>query len=200
MSIYKIVFTSFLSCWFLAGCSTDGLETTIKVESPNNSANASNCVGPGDVSATADTITYNRKSRIADVIADPVFDSYGQLLFPVQRGYWSGETLEQLRLTYYNYIDPDETVAIVNYLHNQAAAGKQFSIAFIQMKRKPPTCGSEIRACSSSVATVEHALPYAMPEEPLPMWGQCTTVFLMPWNYPRKAIMPLLSSRCSNGM
>ncbi len=63
---------------------------------------------------------YNRSSLIRDVMTDSVFGSYGRLLFPVQRNYWSGETLEQLHLTYYNYIDPDETVAIVNYLHNQA--------------------------------------------------------------------------------
>lgn len=30
----------------------------------------------------------------------------------------------KLRLTYYNYIDSDETVTIVNYLHNQADNGK----------------------------------------------------------------------------
>lgn len=55
-----------------------------------------------------------------------VFHSiFGKMpLFPsflVQRGYWSGETLENLRLTYYNNIDPDETVAIVNYLHDAVA-------------------------------------------------------------------------------
>ena len=62
---------------------------------------------------------YTHKSLIADVMADPVFGGYGRLLFPVQHSYWDGKTLEQLRLTYYSYIDPDETVAVVNYLYGQ---------------------------------------------------------------------------------
>lgn len=67
---------------------------------------------------------YSRTSRISDVIADPAFGDYGRLIFPVQTGYWSGNTLEQLRLTYYNYIDPDMTVEIVNYMKSRAVAGE----------------------------------------------------------------------------
>ncbi len=69
-------------------------------------------------------IVYSRTSRIRDVMADSAFAGYGHLLFPVQSNYWSGTTLEDLRLTYYNNIDPDKTVEIVNYLHNKAAGGK----------------------------------------------------------------------------
>ena len=36
-------------------------------------------------------------------------------------GYWGGTTLEQLDLTWYNYIDPDKTVEVCNYLRNHAA-------------------------------------------------------------------------------
>lgn len=100
--------------WLLSGCGeTASMAEEIK---PGNTTDS---LGNASNNATV----YNRKSRIADVMADSAFGDYGRLLFPVQRGYWSGETLEQLRLTYYNYIDPDETVAIVNYLHNQASAG-----------------------------------------------------------------------------
>ena len=35
---------------------------------------------------------------IQTVMDDPVFDDYGRLLFPVDTGYWSGETLGDLRL------------------------------------------------------------------------------------------------------
>lgn len=126
MRLSKIAFTMLLSSWFVTGCGTDRFEASNKAEG-NNTTNAiggSQVSGNGTTSGNIASALYNRKSRIADVMADPVFGSNGRLLFPVQRGYWSGETLEQLRLTYYNYIDPDETVAIVNYLHNQAAAGK----------------------------------------------------------------------------
>ena len=65
---------------------------------------------------------YNRQSRIADVMNDPDFGDWGRLIFPVDEGYWSGTTLEDLRLTWYNGIDPDKTVEIVNYIkahHNE---------------------------------------------------------------------------------
>ncbi|MGN0235209.1 MAG: alpha/beta hydrolase [Paludibacteraceae bacterium] len=79
----------------------------------------------GGGSAGSDSTDYfTRQSLIADVMADSAFGDYGHLLFPVETGYWSGRTLEELRLTYYNYIDPDMTVAIVNYLRSQALAGE----------------------------------------------------------------------------
>lgn len=63
---------------------------------------------------------YTRQSRISDVMNDPVFGDYGRLIFPVNTGYWSGTTLEQLQLTWYNYIDPDKTVEVCNYLRAHA--------------------------------------------------------------------------------
>lgn len=51
---------------------------------------------------------------------DPVFGDYGRLIFPMNTGYWSGTTLEQLALTWYNYIDPDKTVGVCNYLRAHA--------------------------------------------------------------------------------
>ena len=70
------------------------------------------------------TQTYSRSSLISDVMADPSFKGFGRLLFPVNGSYWSGSTLEDLRLTWYNYIDPDKTVEIVNTLKSMADAGK----------------------------------------------------------------------------
>lgn len=66
---------------------------------------------------------YTAESRIDDVMADPAFGDYGRLLFPVEREYMSGDTLGSLGLTWYSYIDPDETVEIVNTLRERAAAG-----------------------------------------------------------------------------
>ncbi len=53
-----------------------------------------------------------------------MFVSYGRLLFPVEDAYYSGDTLEELQLTYYSHIDPDETVEIVNTLRERAADGQ----------------------------------------------------------------------------
>ena len=66
---------------------------------------------------------YTVDTPIEDVVNDPVFGDYGRLLFPVDAGYWSGDTLDTLNLTWYNGIDPNETVEIVNTLHARAAIG-----------------------------------------------------------------------------
>ena len=63
---------------------------------------------------------YTRQTRINDVMNDAAFGDYGRLIFPVNTGYWSGTTLEQLQLTWYNYIDPDKTVEVCNYLRAHA--------------------------------------------------------------------------------
>lgn len=66
---------------------------------------------------------YTLDTRISDVINDPVFGDYGRLIFPVDEGYYGGETLGELHLTWYNNIDPDKTVEIANYMRSHAGAG-----------------------------------------------------------------------------
>ena len=70
------------------------------------------------------TQTYNKNSKIADVIDDPAFKGFGRLLFPVNTSYYSGVSLGDLRLTWYNGISPDKTVEIVNTLKSRADAGQ----------------------------------------------------------------------------
>lgn len=65
---------------------------------------------------------YHRKSRIGSVVSDPAFGDFGRLIFPVNTNYWSGSTLEELSLTWYNYIDPDKTVEVCNYLRAHASS------------------------------------------------------------------------------
>lgn len=67
---------------------------------------------------------YTADTRISDVGNDPVFGDYGRLIFPVDDGYWSGDTLGGLHLTWYNNIDPAKTVEIANYLRSRASAGE----------------------------------------------------------------------------
>ena len=66
---------------------------------------------------------YTVDTLISDVIADPVFGEYGRLIFPVDTGYYSGDTLGRLRLTWYSNIDPDKTVEITNYMREHAGLG-----------------------------------------------------------------------------
>ena len=67
--------------------------------------------------------TYSANTRISDVISDPAFGDFGRLIFPVNSGYYSGTTLGNLSLTWYNNIDPDKTVEIASYLKDHAEAG-----------------------------------------------------------------------------
>ena len=66
---------------------------------------------------------YSKETPTADVLNDPAFGDYGRLIFPVNSGYMSGSTLGDLRLTWYNYIDPDKTVEICNYMKAHAESG-----------------------------------------------------------------------------
>ena len=67
---------------------------------------------------------FTVNTPIADVMADPAFEDFGQLLFPAQSSYYSGNTLGELRLTWYSHIDPDKTVEIVNNLKNLVLDGE----------------------------------------------------------------------------
>lgn len=111
-----------LSC-LMPGCGADRVDFSV-VERKDDIVGGGSQAGGSSADTPAVQTPFGRKSRIADVMADTAFGSYGRLLFPVHRGYWSGETLEELRLSYYNYIDPDMTVEIVNYLHNRAKNGE----------------------------------------------------------------------------
>ena len=67
---------------------------------------------------------FTGSSTVDEVRTDPVFDSHGRLLFPVDEWYWSGDTLEDLSYVWYSDMDPDCTVEIVNTLYTRAVAGE----------------------------------------------------------------------------
>ena len=102
----KTILMTLMSIFALTGCAKDS-------QSVNEA-----------MTVAANSQPYTRQSRISDVINDPVFGNFGRLLFPVDDSYWSGTTLEDLRLTWYNGIDPDKTVEIVNTLKYRAEAGQ----------------------------------------------------------------------------
>ena len=62
-------------------------------------------------------------TKIMDVITDSVFGDYGRLFFPADRGYYSGDTLGRLSLTWYGNINPQKTVEIANFMKRKAEAG-----------------------------------------------------------------------------
>lgn len=68
---------------------------------------------------------YNENSKISDIISDSDLGKAGRFLFPLDKGYWSGDTLKNLRLTWYNYINPKESAEIVNTLKTRAHNGEK---------------------------------------------------------------------------
>ena len=115
----------------LTGCSSQGQMDTVSfgksspVESGEELEDADSVWEEAE-SAPEEEMTgpFSTSTNIRDVISDPVFGDYGRLLFPVDDWYMSGDTLGDLQLTWYNYIDPEETVEIVNTLWERANAGE----------------------------------------------------------------------------
>lgn len=79
---------------------------------------------PADRAQREPTGPFTADTPVEAVLQDDAFGDYGRLLFPVDTGYWSGDTLGELQLTWYHNIDPEETVEIVNTLWQRAEAGE----------------------------------------------------------------------------
>lgn len=82
-------------------------------------------VGSNTVKSDGTFTSVSRKTKVQDVIDNPVFEDYGRLIFPVDQTIRKGLTLENVEdiLIWYNHVNPDKTVEIVNYLGKQASAG-----------------------------------------------------------------------------
>ena len=139
------------------------------------------------------TAAFTRESKIKDVKNAPMFGSYGRLLFPVEDAYYSGDTLEELQLTYYSHIDPDETVEIVNTLRERAADGQTIFYDIYTDEEKAADPAKEDRVCSSSRERPARNSLSATQAVPLSMWGPCRTASLMRWSFPKRATTPSLS-------
>lgn len=80
---------------------------------------------------------FDEKTSIEDVIVDPAFDGFGDLIFPLDSNYYAGDTLGNLTLTWYSHIDPKMTVRICNYFKNQVMSGNQiFYDIYTEEERK----------------------------------------------------------------
>lgn len=79
---------------------------------------------PEEAVKPAGQAAYTAETRIEDVRNDPVFGEYGRLIFPVDGGCMSGETLGELGLTWYRNIDPAATVEITNDFRERAESGE----------------------------------------------------------------------------
>ena len=126
----------------LMACAFSFLECRSAVEdTPVSSA-------PLTLDTEQSTGVFTGDSKVTDVMNDPAFQGHGNLLFPVNRNYWSGERLKDLRLTWYSHIHAAKTVEVVNYLKAQAQAGEPFFIDIYTEAEK------ESRPCQTQHRTV----------------------------------------------
>jgi hypothetical protein len=68
---------------------------------------------------------FDKNTSVDEVVSDEAFGNFGRLIFPVEQWYYSGDTLGNLRLTWYYPCNADTTVEVVNRLRNDALSGKQ---------------------------------------------------------------------------
>lgn len=131
MKVQGILVATICLLLCLAGCAGPGqTETTSSGES--HSAESTAPLDDADFQqesagfAPTDQMIepFTVSTPIQEVMDDPIFGRYGRLLFPVEDWYMSGDTLGELQLTWYNNIDPNETVEIVNTLWQRANAGE----------------------------------------------------------------------------
>ena len=72
-------------------------------------------------------MSYSADTKVWDVIDNPAFEGYGRLIFPADKTIDKRMTLSAVGsiVTWYNYVNPDRTVEIVNYMKAKAEAGKE---------------------------------------------------------------------------
>ncbi len=122
-----------LLCCFafvVSACGNSETDTTPKADTASNIETESNMETENRIVEQNEAeYTYLRSSTVEDVISDPCFEDFGRLLFPVDRSVSENMTLEEISsgsiYAWYNYIDPDKTVEIIQSLHDHAAAGEQ---------------------------------------------------------------------------
>lgn len=107
----------------LTGCTPAGGAVS-SPRDPIVQESESSAPAEGEESMTQENGPFTGDSLIQDVKSDPVFGDYGRLLFPVEDWYYSGSTLEELRLIWYSNIIPAETVEIVNTLWQRVSGGE----------------------------------------------------------------------------
>ena len=85
---------------------------------------------------------FTKYTKVVDVINNSSFKDFGKLIFPTNRTIDKNMTLEDAKDLYvwYNYINTDKTVEIVNYMKEQTDSGKQIFYPIYteeEMKREP---------------------------------------------------------------
>ena len=97
--------------------------------------------GKEDYIMNNEAASYSTNSTIASVISHPSFKDYGRLMFPLESQYYSGNTLGNLSFTWYNNVDPNKTIEIINYFKQNTEKGNTifYDIYSSKEKEEDPT-------------------------------------------------------------
>lgn len=77
---------------------------------------------------------YTPNTKISQIISD--FGDFGRLIFPTNRAYFSGETLGELKLSWYEHISPAKSAEIVNFMKNRVENGEKIFYDIYTPKEK----------------------------------------------------------------
>lgn len=120
---YKLLISlCLISAIVLAGC---GSESNSAGTSANEGAEKES-PSEGE-NRMDDNGEFTLQTKVTDVIKDPVFEDYGRLIFPADVSISNNLELQDIEdiLMWYNNVNPEKTVEIVNYMKSQAEAGEK---------------------------------------------------------------------------
>lgn len=85
---------------------------------------------------------FTKDTKVMDVINNKSFENFGKLIFPIDRTIDKNMTLKEAEDLYiwYNYINSDKTVEIVNYMKTQVDSGNPIFYSIYseeEIKREP---------------------------------------------------------------
>ncbi len=121
---YKLLISlCLISAIVLVGC---GSESNSAGTSANEGAEKES-PAEGENRMDDDNGEFTLQTKVTDVIEDPVFEDYGRLIFPADVSISNNLELQDIEdiLMWYNNVNPEKTVEIVNYMKSQAEAGEK---------------------------------------------------------------------------
>lgn len=112
-----------ISILLLSGCGRDDNSAEISTSDDTETIEKDSSVEEENMISN-DSGDFTLETRVTEVMENPAFGDYGRLIFPADVNISNSLELKDIGtiLTWYNNVNPEKTVEIVNYLKNQAEA------------------------------------------------------------------------------
>ena len=115
-----------ISILLLSGCGREDNSAEISTSDDTETIEKDSSVGEENMISN-DSGDFTLETIVTEVMENPAFGDYGRLIFPADVNISNSLELKDIGtiLTWYNNVNPEKTVEIVNYLKNQAEADEQ---------------------------------------------------------------------------